>query len=1043
MDKHNPLSNLAYTLARHIPLAGAVTAGLTLSVALGASQFAAWAADGLLHNIRFDQGSRHFVIDTTGPVKAVVNTLTIAGRKRVIIDLDNADIGGDLPRDAQLLQDLTAQMPTLKNVTVNQYGGNGRPIVRVLLDLQGDPGAVRLLRNQGPHIELEISDYAASSPTGPSDSTGGYGGAPIYQGNNSGSNSGYGGGDYSSRPSTGNRYGNSTPTIDQSGYPSSERSISSRISTGQPGNQSSNQSSNQASGPQLDEMKRTLVVMNQRYDQLAQENRSLKNKLAVSQNQNTQNSTSNSGELSRLQGQITQLNTQNNDLSTQIQNLTSRNSEIQTRLTQALASATAARNSVASSTAQQSQLDESRKKVADLSNQLDLLRQDHRLQSQQVEQLILDKATLNNQISQLKTQLASKAATPSQPNISDSELQELRRQLGSAQQAMSDSLKTIKEQNQEMAYLRNQINTVKSGMDAAAKEQIGSLQSANETKDKTIAAKDTTIADLRQQLEREKTNNSAAQIAGIKTQMTNLQTQNDSNNRTHQLELQDLNKQLLDKNSQIAALHQQLDDVVDRQNNHPTTAALRQKDARISELEKAVFTANQQVLASQTTQRQLDEAKAQIAQLKANEEQRQAAERELGTTKAQLARYETAQKQLEAAQVDLRITKSQLAQMQADESQLKAARQDLIALKAELEKVKAQGASSGKSSASQQTALASLTQNNQKLSQQLESVNAQLKIAQQQLASRPTTDNSAQMNQLQKQVSDLNQQLQQANAQLKAAQSKTPVASTGKATPANNLQLMQLQKQIGDLNQQLSSLRSENVDLRNSASKPSGPGGTNPDAETAYQEAKTAQKAKRIPDSLDKFKAALLLDPDNSRYAIDYSIALSEDQQYAEAIDMLRRYLQHNPTDREAYNQLGKIYLLNDQPDAANQSFVRAIPVSTINNYATSLKKLGKLDDAEKMFKLALSLNPKDSEVLFNLGNLYNNQNKLDLARNRYLEAIQIRPDFAEAHYNLGLIFSKLGDNPKAIEHLEMFLRLSPNARNAETIRAYVQKLKA
>jgi tetratricopeptide (TPR) repeat protein len=176
---------------------------------------------------------------------------------------------------------------------------------------------------------------------------------------------------------------------------------------------------------------------------------------------------------------------------------------------------------------------------------------------------------------------------------------------------------------------------------------------------------------------------------------------------------------------------------------------------------------------------------------------------------------------------------------------------------------------------------------------------------------------------------------------------------------------------------------------------------------------------------------------------LDYSVALAESRQNAESADILRRYLQRNPADRDAYNQLGKIYLLNDQGDAASQAFSRAIPVSTLNNYATSLKKLGKMEDAEATFKLALRLNPNDSEVLFNLGNLYNATNKLEQARNNYLQAIQLRPDFAEAHYNLGLIYSKLGDKTQAVTHLEKFLKLSPEARNAETIRAYVQKLKA
>ena len=127
-----------FTLAKHVT----VLSMTGLMLAMPSAPLLAIAADGMLHNIRFDPNSRHFVIDTTGAVKATVNTLIIAGRKRVIIDLDNADIAEDLPQDGDLLRGLSSQMFTVRNVTVNQYGGNGRPIVRVLLDLQGDPGAI-------------------------------------------------------------------------------------------------------------------------------------------------------------------------------------------------------------------------------------------------------------------------------------------------------------------------------------------------------------------------------------------------------------------------------------------------------------------------------------------------------------------------------------------------------------------------------------------------------------------------------------------------------------------------------------------------------------------------------------------------------------------------------------------------------------------------------------------------------------------------------------------------------------------------------------
>jgi tetratricopeptide (TPR) repeat protein len=1039
-DKAVDKNRTLYTLAKHLTLAGIAGLGLTMAP----SGLSAWAADGLLHNIRFDQGSRHFLIDTTGPVKAMVNTLTIAGRKRVIIDLDNADIAGDLPRDAQLLEDLIPQLPGLKNVTVNQYGGNGRPIVRVLLDLQGEPGAIRLIQNQGPHIELELSDYAAASPSYD---------PPPKPPSKSARNLEY-------PPSLNRTPENDQPAprtyqpaptqTDRSTYGPSDWSSSTPTGT-----KPTDAGASTANALQLDKMKRTLVNMNQQYDQLLAENQSLKNKISSTSKGNA----SNQGEVNLLKGELRSLSARNNELNTELKALNSRNSEMQNRLTQALNADTGPRvdemkRSLLEINRQYAQLKQDKLQQ---SQQMEQIKQDKLLQSQQLQQLALEKVSLTQQMAQLKNQLASKSSTPSsstpQPSVSNTELQELHRQLSVAQQSVNDSLRTIKEQNQEMAYLRNQVNTVKAGMDDAAKEQITSLQTANEQKDAALIA-------LRRQLSTTlsssagSSTNSTAQVASLKSQL-------DSMNRQHQTELQELNRQLQEKNTQIQGLNQQVTLANARQNDPTSKVDLQKRESRITELQQALYTANQQLANTQATQR------------------------ELAATKAKLAQYVDTQEEASQTQQALAAAKTRIAQLQAGESQLVGTRQELTAVKAELERIKAQKNQGNPAAEKQQKeTITRLNHENQQLIQQSQQMGAQLKAAQQQAAaSQASSANPEQVSMLQKQVASLQQDLSAMKRQTEqAGQSQSELASLqqelsamkrqadqasqeatrakeelrtlqakGKTTPtvasggnANGNAL--LQKQVSDMNQQLANLRRENDDLRtNLASKPSASAKSaeaNPDAEAAYQEGKTDLQAKKLPDALDKFKQALLLDPNNGRYTMDYSVALSEDQQYAEAIDVLRRYLQHNPLDRDAYNQLGKVYLLNDQADAANQSFIRAIPVSTLNNYATSLKKLGKMEDAENVFKLALGINPKDSEVLFNLGNLYNNQNKLELARNKYLEALLIRPDFAEAHYNLGLIFSKLGDNPKAVTHLEKFLQLSPNARNAETIRAYVQKLK-
>ncbi|MEM0951814.1 MAG: tetratricopeptide repeat protein [Cyanobacteria bacterium P01_H01_bin.74] len=214
------------------------------------------------------------------------------------------------------------------------------------------------------------------------------------------------------------------------------------------------------------------------------------------------------------------------------------------------------------------------------------------------------------------------------------------------------------------------------------------------------------------------------------------------------------------------------------------------------------------------------------------------------------------------------------------------------------------------------------------------------------------------------------------------------------------------------------------------------------DASTNYAEAEASYKAGNLQAALRSYKTAMLLSPDDFQYVSAYSRVLLEDKQYAEAEETLKKYLEKHPGNREAYAQLGKIYLLDEQPQIASQIFSKAVPSNTLNNYGSALKKLGKLKEAENVFNVALSLNPKDSELLFNLGNLYNTQNKLQAARNKYLEALDVAPDFSEAHYNLGLVFSKIGDKPNAIKHLEQFLGLVPTAKNASVIRSYIKKLK-
>jgi tetratricopeptide (TPR) repeat protein len=90
-----------------------------------------------------------------------------------------------------------------------------------------------------------------------------------------------------------------------------------------------------------------------------------------------------------------------------------------------------------------------------------------------------------------------------------------------------------------------------------------------------------------------------------------------------------------------------------------------------------------------------------------------------------------------------------------------------------------------------------------------------------------------------------------------------------------------------------------------------------------------------------------------------------------------------------------------------------------------------------------LEIQPNDTDLLFNLGNLYNTTNQFGLAKDTYLKALDKKPDFAEAHYNLGLLYSKTNEPKSAVTHLERYLELSPDSPNKDAVKNFLKKLKA
>jgi tetratricopeptide (TPR) repeat protein len=80
----------------------------------------------------------------------------------------------------------------------------------------------------------------------------------------------------------------------------------------------------------------------------------------------------------------------------------------------------------------------------------------------------------------------------------------------------------------------------------------------------------------------------------------------------------------------------------------------------------------------------------------------------------------------------------------------------------------------------------------------------------------------------------------------------------------------------------------------------------------------------------------------------------------------------------------------------------------------------GEYEAAEREFREAEKLNPRNGQVLLEMGKLFVARGELEQARIRLEKAAEYMPDAAAVHYQLGLLYRRLGQLEKAQQHLRL-----------------------
>jgi Flp pilus assembly protein TadD len=178
-----------------------------------------------------------------------------------------------------------------------------------------------------------------------------------------------------------------------------------------------------------------------------------------------------------------------------------------------------------------------------------------------------------------------------------------------------------------------------------------------------------------------------------------------------------------------------------------------------------------------------------------------------------------------------------------------------------------------------------------------------------------------------------------------------------------------------------------------------------------------------------------------------YEKALVEEKSNpAKAIEDLKRAVSLYPSFALALNELGIQYLKLARIDDAIASLRAAIKVAPDEfgprlNYGIALLNQKKFEDAESQLRIALQKNESAPTAHMYLGIVLAVQRKLREAEKELLIAISSKStEISLAHRFLGGVYLEAHDYKRAADELDIYLKLVPDAPDAEQTRAKIKE---
>ena len=188
--------------------------------------------------------------------------------------------------------------------------------------------------------------------------------------------------------------------------------------------------------------------------------------------------------------------------------------------------------------------------------------------------------------------------------------------------------------------------------------------------------------------------------------------------------------------------------------------------------------------------------------------------------------------------------------------------------------------------------------------------------------------------------------------------------------------------------------------------------------------------------------------PKTARDLFAKGLELATKRDFRGAIEQLNLAIVEHPTFMLAFNELGVQHLRLGELDKADAALVAALKLDPeafepLMNRGIVLVTLKKFADAEPVIRKALAIKEQSPVAHYFLGQALANLGKFDDAEKELRIAVETGGEqMKEAHRLLAIIYSSRGDKKRAAAEIETYLKLAPQAPDAEQLRQAARRLR-